>query len=148
QATVAVLAGLLMLSGAAHAQEKAADAKSSPAVVLLYQDAATFQHNGAFELAIEEWGKLLNAHPADPLAAKAQYYLGVCQLQTKKYEPAAAAFAAVIKNHPKFELLEDAHLNLALSQYSLAVAGNAAMYSQAVDSFATLVKQFPKGKYV
>jgi TolA-binding protein len=129
------------------AQETAA-AKSSPEAVQVYRDAASFQNNKAFDLAVEEWQKFLKQFPKDPLAAKAQHYLGVCQLSQKHYEPAAAAFEAVIKNHPKFELLEDAYLNLALSQYALAGAGTAGMHAKAAETFQTLETEFPKGKYV
>jgi TolA-binding protein len=129
-------------------QEKPAPAASSPAALQLYRDAANFQNNGAFELAVEEWQKFLKAHPKDPLAAKAQHYLGVCQLQLKQVEPAAASFEAVIKNHPKFELLEDTYLNLASSEYSLAAGGKKDLYAKAAGTFAELIKLYPKGKYL
>lgn len=141
---VAVLAAGM----SAVAQEKAAEPKSSPEAARIYQDAASFQNNGAFDLAVEEWQKLLKNHPQDPLAAKAQHYLGVCLLQTKQLEQAAAAFEAVIKNHPKFELLEETWLNLASTQYSLAAAGKPELYDTAGKSFETLIKQYPKGKFV
>lgn len=132
----------------ASGQEKPAAAVSSPEAVQLYRDAANFQNNKAFELAVEEWQKFLKNHPKDPLAAKAQHYLGVCQLQLKEVEAAVASFEAVIKNHPKFELLEDTYLNLASSQYSLAAGGKADQYAKAADTFAALIKQYPKGKYL
>ncbi|MEX2175889.1 MAG: tetratricopeptide repeat protein [Pirellulaceae bacterium] len=130
-----------------RAQEKPA-AKSSPAATQIYQDAASFQNNSAFELAVEEWQKLLKNHPQDPLAAKGQHYLGVCLLQLNKPDQAAAAFGAVIKKHPQFELLEDTILNLASSQYSQAVGGKPEHYAAAAETFAALVEKFPKGKYV
>lgn len=141
-------ASLSTVTQEAVAQEKAAPPKSSPEAARIYQDAASFQNNGAFDLAVEEWQKLLKNHPQDPLAAKAQHYLGVCLLQTKQLEQAAAAFQAVIKNHPKFELLEETWLNLASTQYSLAAAGKPELYASAADSFGTLIKQYPKGKFL
>ena len=151
-AWAAVLAlASLVAAPTGRAQEKAdakPDAKSSPAAVQLYQDAANAQNGGSFEIAEEGWRKLLKDHPQDPLAAKAQHYLGVCLLQRKKPEEAAAAFQAVIKNHPKFELLEDTLLNLASCQYSLAAAGKVEQYAAAEGTFAALIKQFPKSKYL
>src|SRR5688572_18321559 len=76
-------------AGEAFGQEKPAAAVSSPEALQLYRDAASFQNNKAFELAVEEWQKFLKNHPKDPLAAKAQHYLGVCQLQLKETEAAA-----------------------------------------------------------
>jgi TolA-binding protein len=148
---VAILLAVALALGiapGAMGQEKPAAAVSTPEALQLYRDAANFQNNKAFELAVEEWQKFLKNHPKDPLAAKAQHYLGVCQLQLKQVEPAAASFEAVIKNHPKFELLEDTYLNLASSQYSLAVGGKADFYPKAAETFAALIKLYPKGKYL
>jgi TolA-binding protein len=58
------------------AQEKAA--VSSEEAKKSFADAATLQNNNAFEVAVEEWEKFLKNHPKDPLAPKAQHYLGVC----------------------------------------------------------------------
>src|SRR5687767_2145806 len=110
---------------------------SSPEAILAYREAANLQNNGAFDVAAEEWQKFLKDFPKDPLAAKAQHYLGVCQLQNKQVEAAAASFEAVIKNYPKFELLEDTYLNLASSQYSLAANGKADFYPKAAATFAS-----------
>src|SRR6186997_1345370 len=100
-----VIAGFLWFGDQTPAQEKGA--VSSSAAVLAYREAANFQNNGALEVAAEEWQKFLKNHANDPLAAKAQHYLGMCQLQLKDYGAAAKAFAAVIGKYPKFELLED-----------------------------------------
>lgn len=127
------------LASAALAQD--APAKSSPEAEAMYADAANFQNNNSFELAAEEWAKFLTKYPKDPLAAKAQHYLGVCQLQLKQYDKAAAAFALVVKNHPKFEMVEDAYLNLGWSQYSLG------QHDAAAATFVDMLKAFPKGKF-
>lgn len=130
-------------------QEAKPEAKSasSPEALALYADAASFQNNGAFDLAVEEWAKFVDKFPKDPLAAKAQHYLGVCLLQLKQYDKAAAAFAAVVKNHPKFELLEDASFNLALSHYSQASAANPKPYAEALQSLTAHLEKHPKSKF-
>src|SRR5262245_53627822 len=147
RASVAALAIML----AAYAtrvggQEKTGEGSSSEAV-LAYREAANFQNNGAFEVAAEEWQKFLKNYGKDPLAAKAQHYLGVCQLQLKQYPAAAASFEAVVKNYPKFELLEDAMSELGSSQYALAAAGQADLYAKAQQAFAGLLERFPAGKH-
>jgi hypothetical protein len=63
----------------------AAAANSSPEALNTYTDAANFQNNSAFDLAAEEWARFLERFADDPLASKAQHYLGVCQLQLKYY---------------------------------------------------------------
>ncbi len=130
------------------AQEQPAVGKSSPEATRLYQDAANAQKGESFEIAEEGWRKLLKDHPQDPLAAKAQHYLGVCLFQLKKPDQAAEAFQAVIQNHPKFDLLEDTLLNLASCYYSQAVGGKPEQYAAAADAFGNLIKQFPKSKHV
>src|SRR4051812_16173828 len=136
--------GFLSLRSA-FAQEKAA--VSSEEAKKSFADAANLQNNNAFDVAIEEWEKFLKNYSKDPLAPKAQHYLGVCQLQLKQYDKAATNFQAVVTNYPKFELLEESYVNLGSSQYALALAGNAAMYAKAAETFAALGKQFPAGKY-
>src|SRR6476469_6174327 len=124
--------GLTVLPGRSSGQAKAAEG-SSPEAVLAYRDAANFQNNGAFEVAAEEWQKFLKEHAKDPLAPKARHYLGVCQLQLKQYAAAAASLEAVVKNHPKFELLEESLFDLGTAQYALAAAGQKDSYARAAE---------------
>jgi len=124
---------------------------SDPAAVAIYTDAANLQNNGAYQLALEDWKKFVAKYPTDPLRPKAEYYLGVCALQLKKWSEAEAAFDAVIKNHPKFDDREVVYLNLGWSQYNEAqglAAGEAqvAAYQKAADSFTAMLKEFPPGK--
>src|SRR5690349_17656468 len=60
----------------------------------VFRDAANFQNNKAYDLAVEEWQKFLKANPDHKLAVQARHYLGVCylQLKTPNYEKAAEAF--------------------------------------------------------
>jgi TolA-binding protein len=66
--SVWVIAGLAPPCGAAEAA-----GQSPQDALILYGDAASFQNNGAFDLAAEEWQKFLQKFPKDPLAAKAQH---------------------------------------------------------------------------
>ncbi len=133
-----------------RAQDKPADAdaaKSSPDALNMYADAASFQNNGAFDVAAEEWSRFLERFADDPLAPKAQHYLGVCQLQLKQYAKAADAFDKVIARYPKFEQLEETYRNLGWCRYSLAAAGDASQFKLAVAAFSKLATDFPKSKY-
>lgn len=146
------VAVLLFLGGsAAFAQQKNKEdpaGKSSPEALNTFADAANFQNNGAFDLAVEEWEKFLKQFSQDPLANKARHYAGVCHLQLKNLDQAAAHFQAVIANDPNFELAEDAYLNLGWCQFTLAGKDNAEQLTKAAATFAAHVDKFPKGKYV
>jgi TolA-binding protein len=141
---VSLIVGLILLY-TAGAQEKAV--VSSSAAVLAYREAANFQNNGALEVAVEEWQKFLKNFAGDPLAAKAQHYLGVCQLQLKNYPAAAEAFEAVAAKHPKFELLEETLFDMGTCQYAMARGGQKALYDSAAKSFASLLEKYPASKH-
>ena len=132
----ASLVGLVLLTSLGLCSSDAlAQAKSSPEALQIYSDAANFQNNGAFDLAVEEWSKFVEQFPDDPLAAKAQHYLGVCQNQLKKFDKAIEAWEKVIADHPKFELRQDAYLNLGSGQFALAQGGDATMFAKSAASF-------------
>lgn len=135
---------LLLASVAALGQEQPV-AKSSAAAIRQYRDAVAFQNRGVYDLAADEWGKFLKQFADDPLASKAQHYLGICQLQLKQYDEAAASLAAVVGKYPKFELLESTYLNLGLAQYSQAQAGKPELFDTAATTFSTLAEKFPQG---
>lgn len=153
--SIATLAVLVLLTGVLPMSWARAQQEDDAAARNLYADAANAQNGGAFELAAAEWKRFLEKYPKSPLADKAQHYLGVCRLQLKppRYEEAAQAFAAVVAKIPQnkdFSLNEDAYLNLGWCQYSLASQQpkKAAEWNQkAADTFAAMVKQFPKGKF-
>ncbi len=108
-AIVAMLA-CIGLANAAVAQE---DGQSSRRAIAYYADAAGFQNNAAYELAIEEWQKLLKEFPDDPLADKAWHYLGVCFIQLEKpdYAQAIPAFERSLQGK-KLDIHEESLINL------------------------------------
>ena len=121
--------------------------KSSPKALTVFSDAASFQNNGEFALSAEEWEKFLKEFPNDPLAPKARHYAGVCYFQLKAYDKAAVHFETILKADPKFELAEDAFLNLGWCRYSTTAGDRTESLTKAAAAFAALVRQFPKGKY-
>lgn len=116
---VFVIASLLCV--ASIAPPLAAQEKSNRRATAMYVDAAGFQNNAAYDLAIEEWEKLLKEFPNDPLAGKAWHYLGVCHIQTDKpdYTQAIEAFSQALKNR-KLEVREESLINLCWCLFNLA----------------------------
>ena len=152
---VAILCGLLGHSCHVSAQEvdpkKQGAKKSSPKAVAAYADAAKFQNMKLYDIAIEDWQRFLTKFPDDPLASKAQHYLGICHLELKQFAKAGAAFELVVKNHPTFENLEQTYLNLGWCQYSLALVEKktdqrSKLFQQAAAHFLEQVKKYPAGK--
>lgn len=137
-------------------KQKAADtAKSDPAAVNHYADAANFQNNGAFELAIEEWRKLLKDYPKDPLVSKASHYLGVCYMQqaNPNYAEASQAFAQALADQ-KLEIRDESLINLGWCQFMQARATEAdaaaqkKLYQQSRETLTDYVKSYPQGSSV
>jgi len=138
---------LLMVVGNAGAlRAQQAPAASSPAALKQYREAVTIYNGRLYDLAVDEWEKFLKLHGSDPLAPKAQFYLGISKLQLKKYDEAAAAFNAVISKYPQFELLENTYLNLGLAQFNAAQDGKPEQFDEAAKSFSTLVTKYPQSK--
>ena len=137
-----VMTAIVLFSCASHlfAQE---GEKSAPAAIKQYRDAVAFQNRAVYDLAADEWTKFLKDYSKDPLAGKAQHYLGICQLQLKQYDEAAASFKKAIEDYPASDVTEQSYLNLGLSQYSIAQAGKSEAYDAAVQTFETLLSKYP-----
>ena len=141
---------LLMMTSAwlvGMPSQVAAQPEQSPReAVLLYRDAANFQNNGAFKLAVEEWERFLERYPEDPLVGRVQHYLGICNLQLRRYEEAAAAFAVVVREHADFEALEDTYLQLGWCQFTLGSQDAPELLEEAVETLTALLTKYPEGK--
>ena len=119
---------------------------SSAAAIKQYRDAVAFQNRAVYDLAADEWTKFLADFAKDPLAGKAQHYLGICQLQLKQYDNAIASFNKALKNYPASDITEQTYLNLGLAQYSVAQNGKGEAYDEAAQTFSTLVDKYPQGE--
>lgn len=86
----------LALLVACLAPASAAPAESSDAARAAYASAAALQNREAWDLAADEWQALLEAHPQDPLALKARYYLAICQSKSDQWPAAAKTLRDVI----------------------------------------------------
>ena len=87
----------------------------------------------------------IEAHPNDPLAAKAQYWLGQTYFQRNKYMEAASAFADGYKRYPKGEKAPENLLYLGVSLAKADQKKNAcvalAQLDQAFPHAAAAVKE-------
>ncbi len=120
QSRSALLATLLVFASFnpwVAAQEKQ---PSNNRAMAYYADAASFQNNGAFDLAIEEWTKLLKEYPSDPLAGKAWHYLGVCYSEMKppKLKEAIEAFENSLEKS-KLDIRDETLIRVAESIFTL-----------------------------
>lgn len=91
-----VLYWLVMLARLTVAARADEPSESSEAARAAYTSAAALQNREAWDLAAEEWATLIASHPADPLALKGRYYLGVCQIKNGDWPAAAQTFRDVI----------------------------------------------------
>jgi TolA-binding protein len=134
------------------AQDRGADKPpSSEAALAIYADAANYQNNGAFDLAVTEWQKFLSRHADDPLAPKAAHYLGVCLMQKDPADvrEAAEAFAKALRQ-PDPELREETLANRGWCLYTQATESEGgertAALRETLQTYAQLLREFPQAQ--
>lgn len=119
-----------------------------------FANAADYQNAGAFELAAQEWEKLVAEFPKESQSSTAWHHLGICNLQQKEpnYQRAIEAFRQSLKDS-KLELRSESLINLgwALLSESRKVSVEAAQKSEllkeARQSFGEYLKSFPDDAY-
>ena len=122
--------------------------QESEAATRQFAVAVGFQNQKLYDSAIEEWQVFLSKFSEDPRVDKATHYLGTCQLQAKQYAAAVATFDSVLKNYPKFELLDQAILNCGTAWYGLAQdAKKPEDYARAEALFVRLGKDYPQSEF-
>ncbi|MDP6443348.1 MAG: tetratricopeptide repeat protein [Pirellulaceae bacterium] len=123
------------------------DDTKSQAAVRDYNAAAALQNSGFYNRAAERWATFLKKYPKDARLERVHYYLGVCQLNLKKYPESVATFRAVLTKYPKFASLDGVQYNLAMAQYQLAgVSKKPEEYKVAAASFGEVTTKYPKSK--
>lgn len=134
----------------AHAQRE--QPESNRKALAIYGDAAQFQNNGAFELAIEEWQKFLKEYPKDPSAGKAQHYLGVAYIQNQQFDKAIDSFRRALRD-PKLEVREETLINLSWCLFNQArsakpdSAEQRSGYEEAQKSLSEFMKSYADGDF-
>lgn len=90
-----------------------------------------------YDRAQEAFAAFVQAHPADPLAGNAQYWLGETYYVRQRYQDAAIAFLEGYQKYPKSPKAADNLLKLGMA---LAQVGQKA---EACTTFGRLQKEFP-----
>ncbi|MGB7346278.1 MAG: tetratricopeptide repeat protein [Pirellulaceae bacterium] len=126
--------------------------ESSEESIAAYADAANFQTNGAFPLAIDAWNEFLKDYPDDDLASKAAHYLGVCYMQKESpdYVSAAKSFDKALQDK-KFELREESLANQGWCWYASAGEGpdrDKDRLKSSITAYQKLQKEKPKSQFL
>ncbi len=117
----AVLAACLAAwCGALPLHVAADEVTSTPAARAAYTAAAALQNREAWDLAAEEWASLVAKHPADPLAVKGRFYLGICQAKRGDWPAAAKTFRDVLNTAANDETKSLARWELARGSFQSA----------------------------
>jgi TolA-binding protein len=117
---------------------------SSDAARAAYASAAALQNREAWDLAGEEWAALVTDHPADPLALKGRYYLGICQLKNGDWPAAAQTFRAVVDSKSDAATIALARWELGRGAFQAAQNQPApAAYEAAADSLREFLEKSP-----
>ncbi len=84
----------------------------------IYETATLAQNNNSYEFALREWDKLLTQHANSALAPKANYYAGICSIQTVNYEKSIGYLKTAAQSlDAESGLKEKATLFLGFAQY-------------------------------
>ena len=116
-----------------------------PAAIKLPAGTAQQQYSFAFNLlkrskydaADQAFRAFLQAHPKDPLAGSAQYWLGDIYFVHKQYDKAVPIFAAGYQKYPRGPKAADNLLKLGIS------LGNTGHKAEACAAFGRLDRDFP-----
>lgn len=144
---VLAFVAILAISGPSYGWQAAE--KSADAATRQYAVAVGFQNQKLYDSAIDEWTAFLRKYPKDTRADKATHYLGICQLQTRQFDAAAATFESVESQFPRFQLLDQTLLNHGSALYSIALKSKKPEdFARAEKPFAKLIDQFPKTDFI
>lgn len=119
------------------------------AALNIFADAANFQNNAAYDLAIAEWKKLIEKYPKDAIVSKAHHYLGVCylRLDPPAYADASKAFEAALQDKA-LEVREETLFNLGWCQFIQgrdAKDGQKELLTKARDTLQSYLKSYSDG---
>ena len=134
------------------AQKQSNDLKTPEEALAIYADAASFQTNQAYPLAIEEWEKLIRQFPSDPIIPKVRHYLGVCylQLEEPEFDKAIAQFKQALGDKD-LEVREESLVNLGWSLYmtgrAIEDAERKERLTEGRNVFRVYLKQYRDGNF-
>lgn len=123
-------------------------AQETEAATRQYAAATGFQNSKLFDSAIDEWQTFIRKFPNDPRVPLANHYLGICCVQEKRFSDAIRALTVVVKDHPRFEKLDQSALNLGIAWYGYAQkSGKESDFSNAERAFDLMLTKFPDSQY-
>lgn len=117
----------------------------------LYADAAVAQNNFAFDLAIENWTKMLKQFPNDSLASSAHHFLGMCYIQKESpdFDLAIEQFRLALQDS-ELKQREESLSNLGWSLFQKSVltegAGSKEALSEAAKVLAVVIDKYPDSR--
>ncbi len=119
----------------------------------LFADAANAQNNGAYDLAIENWEKMLKEFPKDALASSARHFLGICYLQKGEPDfPKAIVEFKLALQDSELKQREEAMINLGWSLYQKHFVEGAKETSkdlgEAVKVLRVAIERYPDGSFL
>ncbi len=142
------LGGLVALATILAAGAVASSPSSSTEAIRQYRAAVALHNRGVYDLAADEWKKFLDEYSQDPLAAKAEHYLGICHLQSREFAQAERALSRASETSADDKLLPTTLINLGLAQFNLGRAKDPAALERAVATFERLIETFEAHEYV
>jgi TolA-binding protein len=117
----------------------------------LYADAAVAQNNFAFDLAIENWTKMLKQFPNDSLASSAHHFLGMCYIQKESpdFDLAIEQFRLALQD-TELKQREESLSNLGWSLFQKSVLsegdGSKESLSEAAKVLAVVIDKYPDSR--
>lgn len=109
----------------------------SGSVEVQYQAAFDYLVKHDYESAEQAFRAFTKAHPDDPLAGNAQYWMGETFYVRQRYQEAAVAFLEGYQKYPKSPKSADNLLKLGMA------LGQVGQPAEACSAFARLQKEFP-----
>ncbi|WP_169516669.1 tol-pal system protein YbgF [Kaistia adipata] len=103
-----------------------------------YEAAYGLVMKGDYDVAEAAFRQFLQAHPKDPLAADAQYWVGESQFARQDFRGAADAFLSGYKQYPKSAKAPDMLLKLGMSLAGMN------QREAACATYTEVLKQYPK----
>jgi cellulose synthase operon protein C len=109
------------------------------------------KNNFAFDLAIENWTKMLKQFPNDPLASSAHHFLGMCYIQKEspEFDLAIDQFRLALQDS-ELKQREESLSNLGWSLFQKSVllegAGSKDALSEAAKVLAVVIDKYPDSR--
>ncbi len=122
--------------------------QDSNATVRDFNSAAALQNSGFYDRAVGKWDDFVRKYPDDSRLDRVYYYLGICQLHTKKYPEAVKTFQTVTGKYPNFTSVDGAQYNMGMAYYQMAAASNKPEdFKAAADALGIVASKYGTSSY-